>query len=60
MDLVEDPEIVMHVSTGKTRIDTGETPRERELRGRLEKAEREIEELKKRTPPQPVPLEGKP
>jgi len=49
----------MRIDTNKGRIDTGESARERELRGRCEKLEREVEALKKRLPPEPVPLEPK-
>ncbi len=50
----------MRIDPNKGRIqDASETPRERELRGRLDKAEREIETLKRRLPPEPVPLDGK-
>jgi hypothetical protein len=51
----------MRIDPSKGRIqDSTETPRERELRGRLEKLEREFESYKKRLPPEPVPLEPKP
>jgi hypothetical protein len=38
--------------------EAAETPREREMRGRLEKLEREFELYKRRLPPEPVPLNG--
>ncbi len=48
----------MRIDTNKSRVgDPGETTREREQRGRIEKLEREIEGLKKRLPPAPVPLD---
>lgn len=50
----------MRIDPSKGRIqDASESPRERELRGRLEKIEREFETFKRRLPPDPVPLEGK-
>jgi hypothetical protein len=50
----------LNIDTQKSRVHDTETVRERELRGRLEKAEREIESLKKRLPPEPAPkLEAK-
>lgn len=50
----------MRIDSNKGRIqDATETPREREMRGRLEKLEREFEAYKKRLPPEPVPLEPK-
>jgi hypothetical protein len=49
----------LNIDTQKSRVHDAETAREKELRGRLEKAEREIEVLKKRLPPEPVPLEPK-
>lgn len=49
----------MRIDTNKSRVgDPNESAKEREYRGRLEKAEREIEALKKRLPPEPVPLNG--
>lgn len=49
----------MIIDTHKGRInETAETPRERELRGRLEKLEREFEAYKRRLPPDPVSLNG--
>jgi polyhydroxyalkanoate synthesis regulator phasin len=50
----------MRIDQNKGRIqDTSESPREREYRGRIEKLERQIEDLKRRLPPEPVPLEPK-
>lgn len=49
----------MRIDQTKTRIDQGESPREREARGRIEKLERQIEDLKKRLPPEPVTGEKK-
>jgi hypothetical protein len=54
----------MRIDTHKGRIqDADETPREREQRGRIEKLERQIEELRRRLPPEPAAaksLEAKP
>ena len=51
----------MRIDTNKGRIqDASETPREREQRGRIEKLERQIEDLKRRLPLEPVVLEGEP
>ena len=50
----------MRIDPNKGRIqDVSETPREREQRGRIEKLERVVEDLKRRLPPEPVPLEPK-
>lgn len=50
----------MRIDTNKSRVgDPHETPKEREQRGRIEKLERTVEDLKKRLPPEPVPLEPK-
>jgi hypothetical protein len=49
----------MKIDPNKGRIDQGESTREREQRGRIENLERQIEELKRRLPPKPVPLDGK-
>jgi hypothetical protein len=53
----ENPEVRIDPNKGRIQ-DASESPRERELRGRLDKAEREIETLKRRLPPEPVPLDG--
>lgn len=50
----------MNIDTQKSRVHDTETVRERELRGRLEKAEREIAELKRRLPPPPVAVNAEP
>lgn len=48
----------MRIDTNKSRVgDHTETTKEREQRGRIEKLEREVETLKKRLPPDPVPLQ---
>jgi hypothetical protein len=49
----------MRIDTNKSRVgDPNESAKEREQRGRIEKLERTVEELKKRLPPMPVPLNG--
>lgn len=52
----------MLIDKNKSRVNDGESAREREQRGRIEKLERQIEELRRRLPPDPVALksEGKP
>lgn len=47
----------MRIDTHRSRVaDPNESAQEREQRGRIEKLEREIEALKKRLPPEPVPI----
>jgi hypothetical protein len=49
----------MRIDTNKSRVgDPNESAKEREYRGRIEKLERVVEDLKKRLPPTPVPLSG--
>lgn len=47
----------MRIDTTRSRVATEETQREREYRGRIEKLERQVEDLKRRLPPEPVKLE---
>ncbi len=48
----------MNIDTQKSRVHDTETARERELRGRVEKLERVIEDLRKRVPPEPAVIKA--